>query len=100
MEKSNVDHALFCVATSRAGKRGSVYFKLLFQLHPGRVIMKKSDREAIPMKKHPAGFRSITQRIVLALVLIILPFNIISVIVTIISPVSYTHLTLPTIRLV
>ncbi len=37
------------------------------------------------MKKHPAGFRSITQRIVLALVLIILPFNIISVIVTIIS---------------
>lgn len=37
------------------------------------------------MKKHTAGFRSITQRIVLVLVLIILPFNIISIITTIIS---------------
>lgn len=37
------------------------------------------------MKKQIRGFRSITQRIVLALIFIILPFNIISVIVTVIS---------------
>lgn len=37
------------------------------------------------MKKHTAGFHSITQRIVLVLVLIILPFNIISIIATMFS---------------
>lgn len=47
--------------------------------------MKKSHLEAIPMKKHTPGFSSITQRIVLVLVLIILPFNIISIIATVFS---------------
>ncbi len=47
--------------------------------------MKKSDMEVTPVKKHIRGFRSITRKIILALVLIILPFNIISVIVTVIS---------------
>ena len=37
------------------------------------------------MKKHTPGFSSITQRIVLVLVLIILPFNIISIIATVFS---------------
>lgn len=37
------------------------------------------------MKKYTTGFRSITQKIVFVLILLILPFNIISVIVTVIS---------------